>query len=45
MALRLLIDESADSRTLRRLLAAEGHEIVTPADAGLLGARDAAVLA
>jgi len=45
VALRLLIDESADSRTLRRLLAAEGHEAVTAADAGLLGARDSAIFA
>ncbi|MBI3974630.1 MAG: DUF5615 family PIN-like protein, partial [Chloroflexi bacterium] len=45
MTLRLLVDESGDSRTLRRLLAAAGHTVVTPIDVGLLRARDPKIFA
>lgn len=45
MSLRLLVDESADSRRLRRLLASAGHDAVLPVDFGLGGATDADLFA
>jgi predicted nuclease of predicted toxin-antitoxin system len=45
VTLALLIDESADSHALRRLLAAAGHRVRVAGDVGLLGARDEALFA
>ncbi|MBI3971434.1 MAG: DUF5615 family PIN-like protein [Chloroflexi bacterium] len=40
MSLGLYLDDCADSRELQRLLEDDGHRVVVPADAGLLGADD-----
>ena len=45
MSLRLYLDDSADSDEYRRRLAAAGHEVVSPRDIDMVGAKDSAHLA